>query len=125
MNVSGSIAFAAQQAWIQNATLKENILFGKSFDAARYSQTLEVCELNADIAILPSGDETEIGEKGINLRQAITTVRFCRVTSRRCFALISHVDETATTKLLSQWRTKAASIAREGCLSRLRHLLVG
>lgn len=64
--VNGTVAYVPQQSWMQNATLKDNILFGKPFSDFYY-QCLAASELNADIAILPSGDLTEIGEKGINL----------------------------------------------------------
>ncbi|OQV17406.1 Multidrug resistance-associated protein 1 [Hypsibius exemplaris] len=68
-NVSqkGSIAYVSQQAWIQNLTLKENILFGNPLDERRYQQVIDACALRTDLEILPAGDETEIGEKGINL----------------------------------------------------------
>ncbi len=55
-----------QQAWIQNATVKDNILFGKELDQARYNRTIEVCALKTDFEILPAGDMTEIGEKARN-----------------------------------------------------------
>ena len=63
----GKIAYVAQQAWIQNSTLKDNILFCKDFDQKKYSNTIEACALKTDLEILPAGDQTEIGEKGINL----------------------------------------------------------
>lgn len=63
----GSCAYVSQQAWIVNATFKENILFGNQFDAKRYYQALTVCSLKEDLNMLPGGDETEIGERGINL----------------------------------------------------------
>lgn len=44
-------------------TLKQNILFGNSFDATKYEQVLEVCSLQQDLTALPAGDQTEIGEK--------------------------------------------------------------
>ena len=59
----GSVAYVAQQAWIQNATLKDNILFGKELDEAKYQKVLEACALIPDLEILPGGDMTEIGEK--------------------------------------------------------------
>jgi ATP-binding cassette subfamily C (CFTR/MRP) protein 1 len=67
VNTVGKIAYVPQQAWIQNATLQENILFGKSLDQARYDRIVEACALKPDFDILPGGDQTEIGEKGINL----------------------------------------------------------
>ena len=52
-----------QQAWIQNQTLKNNILFGKEYSAHKYNKVIEACALRADLDILPGGDMTEIGEK--------------------------------------------------------------
>nr|CAD7423725.1 unnamed protein product [Timema monikensis] len=67
VNTQGSIAFVPQQAWIQNASLKENIMFGKSSDELYYDKVIEACALKPDFKVLPGGDNTEIGEKGINL----------------------------------------------------------
>uniref|UniRef100_A0A452GX19 ABC-type glutathione-S-conjugate transporter n=1 Tax=Gopherus agassizii TaxID=38772 RepID=A0A452GX19_9SAUR len=67
INIQGSVAYVPQQAWIQNATLKDNILFGSDLDEARYQQVVEACALLPDLKLLPGGDLTEIGEKGINL----------------------------------------------------------
>ncbi|CAH0555483.1 unnamed protein product [Brassicogethes aeneus] len=67
VNTIGSIAYVAQQAWIQNATLKDNILFGKPYDQRIYNKVVKACALKPDFDMLPAGDQTEIGEKGINL----------------------------------------------------------
>jgi ABC-type multidrug transport system fused ATPase/permease subunit len=67
ININGTTAYVPQQAWIQNITLKENILFGKQVNETFYEQVLESCALKSDLSILPAGDKTEIGEKGINL----------------------------------------------------------
>ena len=65
--INGNVSYAAQQAWILNATLKDNILFGNEYIESKYNNVLEACALIADLNILPAGDRTEIGEKGINL----------------------------------------------------------
>ena len=65
--VNGKIAYVPQQAWIQNSTLKENIIFNLEADEEKYKRVVESCALTTDLAILPAGDQTEIGEKGINL----------------------------------------------------------
>ncbi|CAE1165293.1 Probable multidrug resistance-associated protein lethal(2)03659,GDP-mannose 4,6-dehydratase sdnI,Bile pigment transporter 1,ATP-binding cassette transporter abc2,GDP-mannose 4,6 dehydratase,GDP-mannose 4,6 dehydratase 1,Multidrug resistance-associated protein 5,ABC transporter C family member 13,GDP-mannose 4,6 dehydratase 2,Multiple drug resistance-associated protein-like transporter 1,Canalicular multispecific organic anion transporter 2,GDP-mannose 4,6-dehydratase,Cystic fibrosis transmembrane conductan len=65
--VKGSIAYVPQEAWIQNATIKDNILFGSPYIKQKYKKVLEACQLLHDLEILPAGDLTEIGEKGINL----------------------------------------------------------
>ncbi|NXY69746.1 MRP2 protein, partial [Glareola pratincola] len=67
INIQGSLAYVPQQAWIQNATLKDNILFGSELDETRYQQVIKACALLPDLELLPAGDQTEIGEKGINL----------------------------------------------------------
>ncbi|XP_065413698.1 ATP-binding cassette sub-family C member 5 isoform X4 [Chrysemys picta bellii] len=59
ITVNGNFAYAAQQAWILNATLRDNILFGKEFDEERYNTVLNGCCLRPDLAILPNGDLTE------------------------------------------------------------------
>ncbi|XP_066994509.2 ATP-binding cassette sub-family C member 5 isoform X2 [Anabrus simplex] len=63
----GSCAYVSQEAWILNATLRENILFGESFNSKRYYEVVYCCSLTEDINMLPGGDQTEIGERGINL----------------------------------------------------------
>ncbi|ROL49384.1 Multidrug resistance-associated protein 1 [Anabarilius grahami] len=63
----GSVAYVPQQAWIQNATLKDNILFGRERKGSWYQKVVEACALLPDLEILPGGDLTEIGEKGLNL----------------------------------------------------------
>lgn len=67
INIQGSIAFVPQQAWIQNATLKDNILFGSPHEERRFQEVIQSCALVPDLELLPGGDLTEIGEKGINL----------------------------------------------------------
>ncbi|KFQ72303.1 Canalicular multispecific organic anion transporter 2, partial [Phaethon lepturus] len=77
--VKGSVAYVPQQAWIQNATLKDNILFGQAPNEQKYQNVLEACALKTDLEVLPGGDQTEIGEKGINLsggqRQRVSLAR--------------------------------------------------
>ncbi|XP_032595388.1 multidrug resistance-associated protein 1 isoform X6 [Drosophila grimshawi] len=67
VNTVGTMAYVPQQAWIQNATVRDNILFGKPYDRKRYNRVIDACALRTDIEILSAGDQTEIGEKGINL----------------------------------------------------------
>lgn len=67
VSVRGSVAYVPQQAWIQNSTLKDNILFGRPDSEKNYKKVLEACALLTDLEVLPGGDQTEIGEKGINL----------------------------------------------------------
>ncbi|TRY85000.1 hypothetical protein DNTS_016183, partial [Danionella cerebrum] len=79
VSIRGSVAYVPQQAWIQNASLRENILFGREFEEQKYRAVLEACALTPDLETLPGGDQTEIGEKGINLsggqRQRVSLAR--------------------------------------------------
>ncbi|TMW69000.1 hypothetical protein Poli38472_001156 [Pythium oligandrum] len=65
--VGGSVAYCSQQAWIQHMTVRDNILFGRPYDHEKYQRVLEACALTTDLASLPAGDRTEIGERGVNL----------------------------------------------------------
>nr|XP_046212964.1 ATP-binding cassette sub-family C member 3 isoform X1 [Oncorhynchus gorbuscha] len=79
ISIQGSVAYVPQQAWIQNATLRDNILFGKAYNEHKYRCCLDACALTQDLEVLPGGDLTEIGEKGINLsggqRQRVSLAR--------------------------------------------------
>ncbi|KAM6386857.1 LOW QUALITY PROTEIN: multidrug resistance-associated protein 1-like [Alca torda] len=63
----GSVAYVSQQAWIQNGSLQENILFGANLNRPYYELVLESCALLPDLEQLPNGDQTEIGERGVNI----------------------------------------------------------
>ncbi|KAG1695172.1 hypothetical protein DVH05_020813 [Phytophthora capsici] len=67
VSVNGRVAYYSQQPWIQNMTIRENILFGQTFDHNKYQNVLDACGLLPDLQQFPSGDATEIGQKGINL----------------------------------------------------------
>ncbi|KAF8948883.1 hypothetical protein BGZ47_001607 [Haplosporangium gracile] len=67
VRMSGRVAYAPQQTWIINATVKDNIVFGLSFDQDKYDRIVYAAGLEPDIEMLPAGDQTEIGERGINL----------------------------------------------------------
>ncbi|KAL1948837.1 hypothetical protein VTO73DRAFT_10643 [Trametes versicolor] len=65
--VSGVCAYVPQSAWLRNASIKENILFDLPYVEERYLKVLEACALLSDLEILEDGDESEIGERGVNL----------------------------------------------------------
>ncbi|XP_039392197.1 ATP-binding cassette sub-family C member 8 isoform X3 [Mauremys reevesii] len=75
----GSVAYASQKPWLLNATVEENIIFESPFNKQRYKAVIDACSLQPDIDILPHGDQTQIGERGINLsggqRQRISVAR--------------------------------------------------
>ena len=63
----GSTAYVAQSPWVMNASVRDNVTFGHRWDPAFYDRTIKACALTEDLAILPDGDQTEVGERGINL----------------------------------------------------------
>jgi len=65
--INGNISYVGQEAWIQNNTIQNNILFYRPYDSTKYQTILDLCELNQDLESFPGGDLTEIGEKGVNL----------------------------------------------------------
>ncbi|TKX20097.1 Metal resistance protein YCF1 [Elsinoe australis] len=65
--VRGKTAYVAQQAWVMNASVRENIVFGYRWDKEFYDKTIKACALTDDFASLPDGDQTEVGERGISL----------------------------------------------------------
>ncbi|XP_061347250.1 ABC transporter C family member 4-like [Gastrolobium bilobum] len=67
VQVCGSTAYVAQTSWIQNGTIEENILFGRPMDRRQYNEVVRVCCLEKDLEMMEFGDQTEIGERGINL----------------------------------------------------------
>ncbi|XP_055767532.1 ATP-binding cassette sub-family C member 12-like isoform X1 [Salvelinus fontinalis] len=67
VTADGAFAYVSQQAWIFHGTVRDNILMGEPFNQARYDKAISACSLIPDLAILPYGDQTEIGERGLNL----------------------------------------------------------
>ncbi|KAF9024857.1 P-loop containing nucleoside triphosphate hydrolase protein [Hymenopellis radicata] len=106
----GGVAYAAQESWVLNATVKENILFGASFDNTRYKDVLYQCALDHDLNLFQDGDETEIGEKGLTLSGG----QKARVTLAR--AIYSSAEIILLDDVLA-----ALELGR--CISLMRYLL--
>ncbi|KAF0712295.1 hypothetical protein As57867_004863, partial [Aphanomyces stellatus] len=67
VGVRGRVSYFAQQPWIQNMSIRENILFGLPYDRVKYNRVLEACALQKDLELFAAGDRTEIGSKGVNV----------------------------------------------------------
>lgn len=67
VRVCGTSAYVAQTSWIQNGTIQDNILYGLPMDRHKYNEVVRVCCLDKDLEMMDDGDQTEIGERGINL----------------------------------------------------------
>ena len=64
---NGRMAYISQEAFLQNDTIENNIVFGKEYDAEKLKDVISICEMNPDLDILPGREKTEIGERGINM----------------------------------------------------------
>ncbi|KAJ3190722.1 hypothetical protein HK101_008433 [Irineochytrium annulatum] len=99
---SGSLGYAPQSAWIQNATLEQNVTFGQPYEKDRYLRALRDCALESDLKVLPDGDQTSIGERGINLsggqKQRVNLARCVYYNPEICLLddPLSAVDAHAT-----------------------------
>ncbi|PYH42937.1 P-loop containing nucleoside triphosphate hydrolase protein [Aspergillus saccharolyticus JOP 1030-1] len=131
--VDSAIAYVAQIPWIENATIKANILFGLPYHEGRYQKTLAACALQKDLEMLPDGDLTDIGANGVNLSGGQRwRVSFARALYSRAGILVlddifsaldahtgRHVYEDALTGELGQGRTRILVTHHVGlCLSR-------
>eukprot|EP01125_Pyxidicula_operculata_P009772 TRINITY_DN3212_c0_g1_i3.p1 TRINITY_DN3212_c0_g1~~TRINITY_DN3212_c0_g1_i3.p1 ORF type:complete len:1599 (+),score=296.82 TRINITY_DN3212_c0_g1_i3:668-5464(+) len=108
VKVSGSIAYASQSAWLVNDSLRNNITFGSELDNNRYANCVSVCQLETDLTLLPSGDQTEIGERGVNLsggqKQRISLAR-ATYTNKDIYLLddpLSAVDQHVAKKIFTE-----------------------
>ncbi|KAK0851967.1 Transporter of the ATP-binding cassette (ABC) [Friedmanniomyces endolithicus] len=93
-----SVAYCAQQAWLLNGTIKDNIVFASRWDAKRYKEVIVACSLQRDLEILDQGDQTLVGEKGVTLsggqKQRISLARALYCTARHVLMddVLSAVD---------------------------------
>ncbi|XP_056173981.1 ABC transporter C family member 10-like [Syzygium oleosum] len=67
VSVHGRMAYVSQTAWIQTGNIQENILFGSALDSVKYREVIQKCSLAKDMEMFPFGDQTQIGERGVNL----------------------------------------------------------
>ena len=110
MAIRGTVAYCSQQAWIRNATVQDNILFGLPFVDALYNQVLKACALKSDLKALAGGDGAEIGERGVNLsggqKARVSLARALYLSSDRDVFLLddplSAVDEETATHIFER-----------------------
>ena len=106
--VKGKIAYASQESWIFNGTIRDNILCGSTFDADRYHNIIQACALEEDFQLLPSGDLTPVGERGISLsggQKARINLARCLYTDADIYLLddpLSAVDTRVGRHLFDQ-----------------------
>ncbi|GKZ33936.1 hypothetical protein AbraIFM66950_004027 [Aspergillus brasiliensis] len=137
--IDSAIAYVAQNPWLENATIKDNILFGLPFDRYRYRKVIHAAGLKKDIAMLPDADLTDIGANGINLSGGQRwRISFARALYSRAGILVMddifsaldaetgrHVYEHALIGKLGQGRTRILVTHHLGlCLSRTDYCVI-
>jgi ABC-type multidrug transport system fused ATPase/permease subunit len=137
--IPSAIAFASQTPWIENATIKANVLFGLPYDETRYDKVLKACALTDDLAILDDGDLTEVGAQGITLsggqKWRLTLAR--ALYSRAGILILDdvfsaldahvgrHIYENALTGELAEGRTRILVTHHVAmCLQRAKYAVV-
>ncbi|XP_030549695.1 ABC transporter C family member 10-like isoform X1 [Rhodamnia argentea] len=115
VRIHGQMAYVSQTAWIQTGTIQENILFGSAMDSVKYREVIEKCSLAKDVEMLPFGDQTQIGERGVNLsggqKQRIQLAR-ALYQDADVYLLddpFSAVDAHTATSLFNEYVMKALS----------------
>ncbi|KZP16764.1 P-loop containing nucleoside triphosphate hydrolase protein [Athelia psychrophila] len=111
------VAYAAQESWVQNETIKENILFGSAYDEERYQQVIYQCGLSRDLELFEAGDLTEVGEKGLTLSGG----QKARITLAR--AIYSPADILLLDDVLAALDVHTAKHIVEKCFS--GNLIIG
>ncbi|SCU90307.1 LANO_0D08284g1_1 [Lachancea nothofagi CBS 11611] len=115
---ANSVALCSQQAWIMNATLKDNILFGHRYDEAYYNATVRACQLGPDLEILADGDETLVGEKGISLsggqkaRLSLARAVYSRADVYLLDDILSAVDAHVCKLIIDQVLSKSQGLLK-------------
>ncbi|WZZ16208.1 hypothetical protein YC2023_109297 [Brassica napus] len=112
VTLRGSVAYVPQVSWIFNATVRDNILFGAPFDKEKYERVIDVTALRHDLELLPGGDLTEIGERGVNIsggqKQRVSMARAVYSNSDVCIlddplsALDAHVGQQVFEKCIKR-----------------------
>ncbi|OBA22056.1 P-loop containing nucleoside triphosphate hydrolase protein [Metschnikowia bicuspidata var. bicuspidata NRRL YB-4993] len=117
LRLGGSVGYCSQNPWIMNASVKENITFGHRFDEDYYQQTIRACQLLSDLKILPDGDETQVGEKGISLsggqkaRLSLARAVYARADIYLLDDILSAVDSHVGKNIISRVLTKSGLLS--------------
>ncbi|KAF2844369.1 ATP-dependent bile acid permease-like protein [Plenodomus tracheiphilus IPT5] len=116
-----SVAYCAQQAWLVNGTVKDNIVFASDFNQQRYDDVIQACSLKRDLEILDAGDETIVGEKGVTLsggqKQRISLARALYSKARHVLLddVLSAVD-SHTAKWIFDYALYGQLMANRTCI---------
>ncbi|XP_072948487.1 probable multidrug resistance-associated protein lethal(2)03659 [Epargyreus clarus] len=110
LEVRGAVAYASQEPWLFEASVRQNILFGQQLDLRRYKQVIKCCQLNSDLEILSHGDKTIVGERGASLSGG----QRARISLARC--VYQHADVYLLDDPLAAVDAKVAQAIYEECI---------
>ncbi|KAI5640112.1 ABC transporter domain-containing protein [Phthorimaea operculella] len=110
LQVNGAVAYAAQDPWLFDASVRQNILFGQDMDLRRYKQVIKCCQLKSDLEILSHGDKTVVGERGASLSGG----QRARISLARC--VYQHADVYLLDDPLAAVDAKVAQAIYEECI---------
>ncbi|CAH0712839.1 unnamed protein product, partial [Brenthis ino] len=110
LSVRGILAYASQDPWLFEASVRQNILFGQELDLRRYKQVIKCCQLRSDLDILPHGDKTIVGERGASLSGG----QRARISLARC--VYQHADVYLLDDPLAAVDAKVAQAIYEECV---------
>ncbi|XP_045529572.1 probable multidrug resistance-associated protein lethal(2)03659 [Pieris brassicae] len=110
LNVRGNLAYAAQEPWLFDASVRQNILFGQDLDLRRYKQVIKCCQLKTDLEILSHGDKSVVGERGTSLSGG----QRARISLARC--VYQHADVYLLDDPLAAVDAKVAQAIYEECI---------
>ncbi|RBR24244.1 uncharacterized protein FIESC28_02977 [Fusarium coffeatum] len=109
--IPGSVAYVSETPWLENASIRDNILFGLPMDKSRYKKVLDACALTEDLSLLQDGDDTEIGANGVNLSGG----QKWRVTLAR--AVYSRAEILLMEDIFSAVDSHVGASIYDGCLT--------
>ncbi|GMM34193.1 hypothetical protein DASC09_015180 [Saccharomycopsis crataegensis] len=117
LHVRGKITYCSQHPWTMNASIKKNILFGHKYDPEFFEKTIEACQLKSDFEILPDGEETQVGERGISLsggqkaRVSLARAVYARADIYLLDDVLSAVDAHVSKNIIEQVFSKNGILA--------------
>lgn len=130
IQIHGTVAYCSQNPWIMNASVRENITFGYKFEEDFYNRTIEACQLLPDLKILPDGDATQVGEKGISLsggqkaRLALARAVYARADVYLLDDVLSAVDSHVGKNIIANVLSKTGLLASKTIVLATNNILV-
>lgn len=130
IEVHGTVAYCSQNPWIMNASVRDNITFGCKFEEDFYNRTIDACELLPDLKVLPDGDATQVGEKGISLsggqkaRLSLARAVYARADIYLLDDILSAVDSHVGKNIIAKVLSKTGLLANRTIILATNNIVV-